>query len=357
MSLRTRRPNLRLLHHLIAALCFSVLLHPAHAQQPSTPNTELPDTPTPQTIQPASITGTITDRDGAAIANAKITLSHPVLPSAEQQAISGPNGTFSFTNVTPGSFQLTIAAPGFATQQTSGSLQPGQQDEFPPISLLASANIGVNVTATQYDIAQAQIKIEETQRVFGIIPNFYVSYDPNPVPLAPKQKYDLAWKTSIDPVTFILTGAIAGIEQAQNTFPAYGQGAQGYAKYYGAAYADNFIATMLSNAVFPSLLKQDPRYFYKGTGSISSRALYAIANAVICKGDNGHWQPDYSGILGSLAAGGISNLYYPPADRGVALTFENTLLGIAGGAGANLFEEFLLRKLTPHLHAPAPPHP
>ena len=106
---------------------------------------------------------------------------------------------------------------------------------------------------------------------------------------------------------------------------------------------------MIGGAILPSLLKQDPRYFYKGTGSTRSRILYALANAVICKGDNGHWQFDYSGILGALAAGGISNLYYPASSRNRAgLTFENTLIGIGGSAVGNLFQEFLIRKLTPH---------
>ena len=76
---------------------------------------------------------------------------------------------------------------------------------------------------------------------------------------------------------------------------------------------------------------------------------------MICKGDNGRWQPAYSGILGSLAAGGISNAYYPAADRGAALTFENTLLNIAGAAASNLFEEFLLKKFTTHSHAQTHP--
>jgi hypothetical protein len=107
---------------------------------------------------------------------------------------------------------------------------------------------------------------------------------------------------------------------------------------------------MIGSALLPSLLKQDPRYFYKGTGTTRSRVLYAIANAVVCKGDNGHWQADYSGIFGGLAAGGISNLYYPASDRnGVTLTFENALIGIAAGAAQNLFQEFLVRKLTPKL--------
>src|SRR6202042_3601118 len=111
------------------------------------------------------------------------------------------------------------------------------------------------------------------------------------------------------------------IQQADNSFSGYGQGAQGYGKRYGAAYADFVTGTFLGSAVLPSVLKQDPRYFYKGTGSTRSRVLYAMANAVICKGDNGHWQADYSGILGALAAGGISNLYYPASSRsGAGLT-------------------------------------
>jgi hypothetical protein len=221
---------------------------------------------------------------------------------------------------------------------------------MPPISLaIAGTTSEVRVSVTNYELAEEQVKIEETQRVLGVIPNFYVSYRQDALPLRSKQKFELAWKTSVDPVTFAATGAFAGVQQAQNEFSGYGQGAKGYAKRYGASYGDAFIGTMIGGAILPSVFKQDPRYFYKGTGSTRSRILYALANAVICKGDNGHWQIDYSGILGALAAGGISNLYYPASSRnGAGLTFENTLIGIGGSAVANLFQEFLVRKLTPH---------
>jgi hypothetical protein len=107
---------------------------------------------------------------------------------------------------------------------------------------------------------------------------------------------------------------------------------------------------MLSSAILPAAFKQDPRYFYKGTGSRGSRAMYAIANAVICKGDNGHWQANYSAILGGLAAGGISNLYYPSSNRsGVEVSFTNALIGTAEGAVQNLFQEFVVRRLTPRV--------
>jgi len=155
----------------------------------------------------------------------------------------------------------------------------------------------------------------------------------------------------------VVIGIGSGIQQAQNTFNGYGQGAQGYGKRFGASYADFVTGTFLGGAIFPSLLKQDPRYFYKGTGSWRSRLAYALANAVICKRDNGRWETNYSNILGSLAAGGISNAYYPDKNRGVALTFENTVLGIGASAAANVFQEFVVSKLTPNAPKYAKPHP
>ncbi len=173
-----------------------------------------------------------------------------------------------------------------------------------------------------------------------------------------KQKFVLAWKTTSDPVTLGIVGVIAGIQQSQNTFSGYGQGAEGYGKRFGASYADVVSGTFIGGAILPTLLKQDPRYFYKGSGSKRSRILYALANAVICKGDNGHWQTNYSTILGSLAAGGISNLYYPASDRnGARLTLENALIGISATGVANVLQEFLIPKLTPSVpkHHPAKP--
>jgi len=99
---------------------------------------------------------------------------------------------------------------------------------------VATAVTDVEVGLSQTEVAEEEIKIEEKQRVLGVIPNFYVSYDPNAVPLTSKQKFKLAWKTIVDPVTFVLVGGIAGVEQAQNDFSGYGQGAQGYGKRFGA---------------------------------------------------------------------------------------------------------------------------
>ena len=266
-----------------------------------------------------AITGTIVDPSGAVVPGATVmltrdnlnpepsTTSAPNTGTSKKGTLSGNDGRFVFAKITE-----------------------------------------VEVGLTQTEVAEEEIKIEEKQRVLGVFPNFYVSYIPNAAPLNSKQKFELAWKSVIDPVTFALVGVTAGVEQADNYFSGYGQGAQGYAKRFGAGYADTISGTFIGGAILPSLLKQDPRYFYKGTGSKRSRALYAIANAFICKGDNKQWQPNYSGILGSLAAGGISNLYYPASDRnGAALTFENAAIGIGGTAISNLLQEFVIRKLTP----------
>jgi hypothetical protein len=193
---------------------------------------------------------------------------------------------------------------------------------------------------TREQIAAEQIKKQEHQRYLGFFPTFNMSNVSDAVPMTRKQKFQLAFKSATDPVTFLIAGVDAGISQANNDYKEYGQGAQGYFKRWGASYTDTFDGTMLGNAVFPSLLHQDPRYFRKGTGSFGGRVLYAALTTVRCKGDNGHWQPNYSNILGNIAAGGISNIYYPPSSRGVGLTFERAFTVSAEGALGSLFLEF-----------------
>lgn len=318
---------------------------------------------TPETISPApqvtpdgqqtgSIRGTVVDPSGAVIANVKISLAAQGL-TANRETFSDADGQFFFSEVAPGPYQMSFIAAGFAPSQQSGTLHPGENYVVPQTALVvASANVALEVTESPAQIAEDEVKIEEKQRVLGVIPNFYVTYLPHAVPLTPRLKFQLAWKSILNPYTFGITGGIAGIEQAENAFSGYGQGTQGYAKRYGAAYGDLVTGTFIGGAILPTLFKQDPRYFYKGTGSKKSRLLYAIAMSVVCKGDNGHWQLDYSGIIGGLAAGGISNLYYPDQNRnGVTLTFENALIGIGGGAAGNILQEFVVRRFTPH----APP--
>ena len=337
---------------LIVAICAPPLIaqSPLPADQAASAGAAA-STPADGTTPASSgrLSGTVVDKDGAVVPNATIVLTSAARRS---QLLSGGDGSFEFTNVPAGPFDLTVLSSGFATQTKSGVLQPGENLAFPPLQLVVATSIEVTVTKTREEIAEEQVHVEENQRVFGVFPNFYVSYVPDAVPLDTRQKVRLGWKSVIDPVSFGMVGVIAGVEQATDSFSGFGQGAQGYAKRYGAAYANLVSGTFIGSVILPSVLKQDPRYFYKGTGTRKSRFFYALASAVICKGDNGHWQPNYSNILGSLAAGGLSNLYYPASDRsGVGLTFANGLIGIAGSGMGAVIEEFFLRNLTHH--APA----
>ena len=263
--------------------------------------------------------------------------------------LTDDDGRFAFSNVSPGTFHLEVTFQGFAGQNTSGIIRSGEACTVQQIALtVATATTELTVIPSRVEVAEDQIKDEEKQRVLGVFPNFYVTYVRDAAPLTSKQKFELAWKSTVDPVNFAVTGAIAGFQQAQNDFAGYGQGADGYAKRYGASFGDSVTSTFIGGAVLPSLLKQDPRYFYKGGGSARSRVLYALVNAVICKGDNGRWQPNYSSILGNLAAGGIANLYYPAKDRnGMGLTLETTVIGIGATAATNLLQEFVILRLTP----------
>jgi Carboxypeptidase regulatory-like domain len=303
------------------------------------------------------VQGVVTGKDGEVYEGVRVTLAVKGAEPARIQITNG-EGEFTFVNVPAGPFTLSASSEGFAPETFSGALNPGETFEAPSFVLsMEHASTEVRVSAAQQEeIAQEQVNIEEKQRIFGVLPNFYVSYDPHPVPLTARQKFSLAWKSNIDPFAFVLNGAFAGVEQANNTFAGYGQGAQGYAKRFGANYADSFISTEIGGAILPVLFKQDPRYFYKGTGSAWARAGYAIANTFICKGDNMRWQFNYSGVLGGLAAGGIANLYYPESDReDISTTFVEAGIGFAGTAVQNLFQEFVVKKLTPSARkTPAP---
>ena len=341
------------MHLALLILLVATFTTPGQSQQ--TPAIS-PDATTPQAATSAStaksgiIRGTIVDKDGAVVANVKVVLEPAGSAFIESQSDNG--GNFNFAGVPPGPFKLSFSATGFATQTTSGVLQPGEDHLTAPVQLVVATTVEVDVHETQVEVAEEEIHVEEKQRVFGIVPNFYVSYVPDAAPLNAKQKFQLGWKSLIDPVNLPVAALFAGVEQAQNSFSGYGQGAQGYGKRFGATYADFVSGTLFGSVILPAVFKQDPRYFYKGTGSRQSRILYAMVNAVICKGDNKRWQPNYSNMLGSLAAGGLSNLYYPASSRGVGLTFGNAALSIAGSAGVGVFQEFFSKRLTPHASDP-----
>jgi hypothetical protein len=207
----------------------------------------------------------------------------------------------------------------------------------------------VTVNGNKEQLAEQQLHIALQQRIGGVIPNFYSTYDWNAPPMEAKQKFQLSLRSIFDPVSFLTVAGLAGAEQYKNVFPAYGSGIEGYGKRYGAAFANHVSSSLLSRAVYPAILHQDPRYFYKGKGSVGSRALYAVSAAVITRGDDGQWKPNYSHVLGSFSAAAISNLYYPRADRGASLVLFNGLASTGADAVANLIREFVLKQITSHV--------
>lgn len=299
------------------------------------------------------ISGTVFDQMGAISVGADVRLARED-GNEVRHLQSGDNGQFLFTNVAPGPFLLTVTAPGFAAREFSAALRAGETFLVPPITLSISvATTEVHVTnspLTTVELADMQVSEQVKQRVLGIFPNYYVSYDWDAVPLNPRRKFRLAWKTTLDPFTFVGVAALAGLEQATNTFEGYGQGTQGYFKRFGASYTDAITATYIGSAILPSFLKQDPRYFYKGTGSKESRLLYALASPFICKGDNTRWQPNYSNVGGAFSSAGISYFYYPESDRnGASLVFQNALIRLGEMSFEGVLQEFLIRRLTPRV--------
>jgi hypothetical protein len=304
-----------------------------------------------QNNQPAQRTaiviGTVTDVNGDVIPNATVFLKE-VDGSDPRTILTTENGMFEFHNVTPGiPYQLSISAKDFEGWISPPIiLNPNQFKIVTGIQLgIPAYRITVDVHYDSDKVATEQFKAEEKQRVFGIIPNLYVSYEKDPAPLTTKMKFKLALKVSTDPVTAVGVFLVASAKQAGNT-PDYGQGWGAYGKRFGAVAADGFSDIMIGGAILPSLLHQDPRYFYQGTGTTGSRFRHAVFSTFVARTDKGRSQPNYSSLGGVLASSSFANLYYPRSNRGAGLVFGNFAIGIAERIGANVAQEFLLGKFT-----------
>jgi hypothetical protein len=190
-----------------------------------------------------------------------------------------------------------------------------------------------------HEKAEEQLKAQEKQRVMGVMATFNTTRNPDALPLSPGQKFKLYFKSETDPWPFLLAAVVGGIGQAKDTYPEWGQGMKGYARRAGAAYADAFIGNFFGNAVLPTLLREDPRYFQKGKGSVASRILWAAGSTVWCKRDNGGWGPNWANVGGNLIGAAISDTYYPASQRTVTNTIENGFTVSAEGiVGAELIE-------------------
>jgi len=306
----------------------------------------------PDVTASAVVKGTVLDEGGGSVAGATVTVTN-LDTGAIHSTTSDSAGTYSFSVLQPGNFAMLVSAQGFRSYRNERlSVASDQTLEVPEITLyLAAVSSKTEVTASKQEVAEAQMKSEVEQRLLGFLPNYYVVYFKDPVPLNAGQKMRLAFRLSIDPVTFGLAAVQAAVETNSKDFEAYGTGAEGFAKRYAAAYADGFIGTMVASGLLHAVLRQDPRYYYKGTGTVRSRVLYALSWSFRCKGDDGKWQIAYSSLIGNVASSTISGLYYP---NGISAsqTVKNSMLNLASQGVDALFQEFLFKRLTTHSKDP-----
>jgi hypothetical protein len=304
-------------------------------------------------IANATVQGKVLDEAGGAIASAPVDLT---LRTGESHVIkTDSEGTYCFSALPAGEFTLTIEVPGFVSFRNPRILLTSSQNlQLPDITLhVAAVSSNTEVNASKREIAEAQMQSEVKQRLLGFLPNYYVVYFKDPIPLSAGQKMRLAFRQAIDPVNFGIAGAQAAFETNSKNFEEYGTGAEGFSKRYAAAYADGFIGTIIGSGLIHVVLRQDPRYYYKGTGTIRSRALYALSWSFRCKGDNGKWQIDYSSFLGDIASASISNLYYPKAiSSSPGEMVKYSLLNLASQGANALLQEFLFKKVTTHANEP-----
>jgi Carboxypeptidase regulatory-like domain len=292
-----------------------------------------------------TVLGQVLDVSEDPVANASVVLQRP--DGDHATVVTMDDGSFAFHDLTPGvAYQLTIKAQGYGGWSSSVTVEPGQEKTLTDIKLrIVAVQRAVTVSYSSKEVAAQQLKAEEQQRVLGFIPNIFVTYEPHPEPLTAKMKFHLAYKGLTHPTFFAFEAAWAGVQQATD-MTDYRQGARGYGERFGANLASGASEGLFANAILPSLLHQDPRYFYRGSGTKGSRAWHAILAPFVCQGDNGKSQPNYSQVGGSLISAALSNTYYPDSQRGPGLVFTNfgTSMGLHVALG--LAQEFILGKFT-----------
>jgi len=260
--------------------------------------------------------------------------------------ISAPISTLSSTDSLPDAPQAQheeIDLAQLPAQQPSLASAPAQsgnvQTGTPASSSSQTAAPQSDAEKSAHEKAEEQLKEQEHQRVAGVMATFNTTSNRDALPLSSGQKFQLFFRSEIDPWPFLLASVVSGIGQADDSYPEWGQGTQGYAKRFGAAYSDAFIGNFFGNAVLTSMLHEDPRYFQKGTGTKTSRFLWAASSTVWCKRDKGGWGPNYANVGGNLIGSAIARAYYPESERTVSDTITDGLTVSAEGViGSEVIE-------------------
>lgn len=233
---------------------------------------------------------------------------------------------------------LLIQAAGQTSAGGSQDQKPGSNSGSAS-STPAQAGSAQTQPASQESEKEIQKK-EQSQRILGLAPQFGTTSRMNAPPLTTGEKFHLFVKGAFDPFQWAAAGLQAGLSQAENEFPGYGQGAAGYGKRYGASLTDQVSSNFFANFAYPTLLKEDPRYFRLGQGSIKHRIFYSLAQEFVCHTDKGGRSFNWSNVLGAFTSGTLSNAYYPSTDRGVGLTMSRSTIALAYGAVGGLVDEF-----------------
>ena|SRR5438067_8110904 len=220
------------------------------------------------------------------------------------------------------------------------------------VLMLSAALYGQDRAAVPTPSSYQEKPRAQSGRILKIFPAYgVVNRSAEPVqPLSPQDKFVLSLHGAADPYNLLVAGTTAGIEQAADIFPGYGQGAEGYGKRFGASLADQASNSLFKNFVFPVLLREDPRYFRKDQGTFSRRFGYAISRVAVTKRDSGASSVNFSRLLGSLASSAVANAYYPSSDRGAGSTFTRVGISFGADAALNVISEFgpdFARKILP----------
>ena len=295
-----------------------------------------------------SIHGTVTDSSGAPIYGAVVAVESA--GGNRSMTATDAAGAFQISSLALGNYTIRVSAAGMSEWTAENVTASGNPESNPLKAVLEVAPEVTTVTVglSEPEVAEEQLKRELKQRVLGVLPNYYVSYESNPAPLSAKQKFHLGLRTIVDPTTFAAAGITAGIQQSMNSYYQWGQGSAAYAKRFAAAWGTAATNLLITSALAESAFHQDPRYFYDGKGTKKERVWYAIKSAFRTKGDNGKWQPPYAGVSGAIAAAEIANLYYPGSRTQYTLLGRALMFHFVGLVALNLGEEFVFNKVTHH---------
>jgi hypothetical protein len=206
--------------------------------------------------------------------------------------------------------------PGSGVQQQTASGEP------PPEGSGSTLGTGAAVDP----LAEGR----QTKRILYVIPNFRaVSADQHLPPQSVKEKFKTAMLDSVDYSSFIFVAGQAGVAQANNSYPEFGQGAKGYGRYYWHTLADAINENTWVEFIVPSMLHQDTRYYTLGRGDFAKRLGYAFTRIVITRNDEGHDTFNFSEVLGAGAFSGVANLYYPSQERTITKTYQRWITNLA----------------------------